>query len=103
MSTYYPINAKYIKGSFRIEFGQYFGSRATAIQLFTETGELEATATVNLPDQLLAPGNVFIKSYSENEELLDSLIVNGIVGEPVRTVKAGFAEVYECPLLIESY
>jgi hypothetical protein len=38
-----------------------------------------ATATVNLPEQSLLPHQVLIKSYSENEGMLQALQEAGVV------------------------
>ena len=50
------------------------------------------------PHEEPEPGNVFIKDYSENEGIMQSMIDAGLISKPVRTVKAGFAEAHECRL-----
>jgi hypothetical protein len=51
------------------------------------------TATVNMPDEQLAPDEVVIKNYSENEGCLPFLITNGVVSEVQRWVGHGMAVV----------
>lgn len=59
------------------------------------------TATVNLTDQgeVPAPGYVFIKDWSENRGVMDSLIAAGLIDRPVRQVYLSFIEAYECAIL----
>lgn len=75
------------------------GSRA--IEILDERGSPLVRATVCLVgyDEAPAPGNVFIKNWSENEGVLESLQRAGIVGEVVRTVPCGYVEAHEVPLL----
>jgi hypothetical protein len=60
-----------------------------------------AVATVNLPDVDLAPDEVIIKNYSENEGILETLHSEDIIGPVLRIVKTGFIEAYVCQLLIK--
>lgn len=67
----------------------------------TPQGEPIATATVNLPELALEPGEVFIKTWSENENMLPFLIANGIVeptGKRVNPTPYVTAEI--CRLLL---
>lgn len=54
-----------------------------------------ATLTVNLPDEPLRDGFVFIKDYAENEGVLQMLLDAGIVEltPKLRKVKSGFVEI----------
>lgn len=78
-----------------------------------ETGEGVAVATINLsevdiPDSPLKDiilkdkGYVFIKDYSENEGVLETLLKEGVVGEPIGTVPVGYTNAYVCKLLINT-
>ena len=60
-----------------------------------------ATATVNLHNEELGEGNVFIKDWSENEGMFKTLFKARVVGGILRKVKTGFVEAFECPLLID--
>jgi hypothetical protein len=62
------------------------------------TGELVATASVNIPDTPMAANEVAIKDWSENEGMLDALVRAGIVSLPVRTVPTGYVSAHVCTL-----
>lgn len=80
-----------------VKKGEY-GNGRTAIQLYdAETGEPIATATVNLPDEPIAKGYTFIKDWSENEGMLESL--KDYVEPTGRTVQTGFVEAKEVKIL----
>ena len=61
------------------------------------TGELEikATTVVECP---LPRNTVAVKDYTENEGMLDWLIKNHIVEEPVGEVSAGFVKIPICEI-----
>ena len=96
-----------------VSFSRYQKGDGTAIQLYVkETGEPMATATVNLvghPNlatrkQFLANGSlehVCVKSYDQNEGLLEILQKAGILGPHACYVSSGFARYPLCPLLID--
>lgn len=97
----------------RLVFSRYLNGRI-AIQLYNddpiqERGyvaqpgtELIAVATVNVADvERLAPDEVLIKNYSENEGMLQCLIGAGIISEPMGEVKTGFVTVARCKLLVK--
>jgi len=57
----------------------------------SETGEPVATATVNLADVRIPDNCVFVKDYSENEGMLDTLYNHGIVESgAIVEVKSGY-------------
>lgn len=65
-----------------------------------ETGEPTATATLNFDGyETLAPDEVAIKHYSENEGMLDVLLAAGIVAPPHRVIPTGFVAVPVCRFL----
>ena len=69
----------------RVVRGRYPNGRP-AIQLFdVETDVPIATATINLPEIPLddEENEVFIKDYSENEGMLQTLMAAGIVSAPI--------------------
>jgi hypothetical protein len=84
-----------------IDVLQYRNGRVALRLVDAYGGAPVATATVNLPDEVMEPGEVAIKDYSENEGMLATLVAAGIVGEPVRTVSSGWVTVPICPLLTE--
>tara|TARA_Y100000592_G_scaffold63269_1_gene98667 strand:+ start:10677 stop:10985 length:309 start_codon:yes stop_codon:yes gene_type:complete len=63
-----------------------------------ETGEPYATATVWVPG--LEEDEVAIKNYSENQGILDNLILHGIVYKPHRSVQNGFVDIPICKLKV---
>ena len=63
-------------------------------------GEPMATATVNMPSFNLESDEVVIKNYSENEGMLETLIVAGIVTPTGKSISNGFVSCPVCKLLI---
>lgn len=77
----------------------YYPNKNTGIQLYeTLTGELVATVTVNLGEELQAEDLAYIKDYSENEGMLDFLQEEGIVKEVVGMEITGYVAVPLCIL-----
>lgn len=74
-----------------------YGSGRVALSLVDEEGPV-ATATVNLPGVKLGPNQVAIKSYAENEGLLEALVAAGVVKPTGQTVRSGYVEVPICEL-----
>ncbi len=66
----------------------------------SDKGEPVATCSVNIPEQPLAPDEVFIKDYSENEGMVDFLVAEGIVERTDRFVASGYVDIPVCRLLI---
>jgi hypothetical protein len=58
------------------------------------TGEPMAVATVNLPDEKLAPNEIAVKDYSENEGMVDTLVKGDII-EPIasRYILSGYVTI----------
>lgn len=81
-----------------IEKHKYANGRVALILMDNE-GQV-TIATVNLPEHDLQPGEVIIKSYSENEGMLDFLTNNNIVSATGREIQTGFVTVHVCKLLI---
>jgi hypothetical protein len=64
-----------------------------------EEGQV-ACATVNLPEHDLQPGEIFVKTWSENDEMLDFLLRNIIVSDTGRNVPTGYVKARVCKLLV---
>ena len=65
----------------------------------TEAGrEPFGMITVNVQQELKS-GRVAIKDWSENEGLLDVLVEEGIVSEPLAYIPSGFVEIPVCRIL----
>ena len=83
-----------------ISKGRYKNNRRALRLIDNQNGELIAVATVNLPNESLEPNEVFIKDYSENKGMLDSLIKNKIISNPIEKIPTGFIKIYKCKILI---
>ena len=82
-----------------VKKAEYLSGKRTAIELVhAQDGDSVAMATVNLPDVELAPSEVFIKSYSENEGMAECLIKAGAIGPVKRLQATGYTHVtvHEC-------
>lgn len=99
----FVMNTKYSKNELATIQKARYGDGSTALIINSlEDGSCICTATVSLEADgaLPAEGNVFIKSYSENEGVLECLVQQGIISEPLQTMPTGFVVVYECKLLV---
>lgn len=72
-----------------VKLGKYPNGR-TAIELICEDGSPMATATINIPEIVLEPNEVILKTYSENEGMLEALREAGIVGAVIDSVQLSF-------------
>lgn len=83
-----------------LEFDKYVSNDRIAIQLReVSTGEYIACATVNLSNESFNEDEVAIKDYSENEGMLETLIDNKVVSEPVRWSHTNYVDIPICHLL----
>ena len=91
-----------VEKELEIMISKYTGSGRTALLLFdAETREPYFTATVNLPDDPLEKGYVFLKGWSENEGLPEELERVGLVELTGRRIQTGFAKAHEAKLLFD--
>ena len=77
---------------------QYENGRPALRLIDAEDGSPITSATVNLPDKRLGKNQVLVKSYSENEGLLEALVAAGVVKPTGQMVRSGFVEVPVCEL-----
>lgn len=72
----------------------FYGDDSTAWVLYSVDGERLCVATVCMADYGRAPddGCVFIKTWSENEGVCESLLAAGLIEPPHEYITAGFAE-----------
>jgi hypothetical protein len=83
-----------------LEFGEYQNNGRTAITLIDENdGSPITTATINLPNVSLNDDEVIIKDYSENEGILNILLINGVVELTGKSVDTGFVNCEICKLI----
>jgi hypothetical protein len=91
---------KFMQWTCHVNKAEYENGR-TALELINaKNGEDVLVATVNIPEEKIAPDEVIIKDYSENEGILQVLVNAKIISEPIRTVHTGFVECPVCKLLI---
>ncbi|QGJ90091.1 hypothetical protein HWC80_gp051 [Mycobacterium phage Indlulamithi] len=98
-----PMRTKYVREDHALLKSNVYVDGSKMIQVFSAIGEPLLTATVCLeaygekPDE----GNVFIKTWSENEGVFEALHKAGVIGNAVRMIPVGGhdAQVAECPLL----
>lgn len=81
-----------------LEKGHYANGRV-ALTLHDEEGQV-ACATVNLPEHDIQPEEIIVKTWSENEKMLDFLISNHIVADTGREIRTGFSVARVCKLLV---
>ncbi len=63
----------------KVEKARYRNKRIALRLIDVDYGLPVATATINLPEQPCEPDEAYIKNWSENDGVLDFLLVNGIV------------------------
>lgn len=79
----------------------YAANDRPCLRLFDcENYEPMATATVNIMEETPAPNCVFIKTWSENEGILEALEKAGVVKRTGRQILCGFGSVAEEAQLI---
>ena len=92
MKTYH-IKTMYYTGKVKIIKMKYAEDNSIALQLVdAEDGEPVARATVCLRHSALAPNEVLLRGWSENEGLPEELERLGIVGPVKRFIPTGFVE-----------
>ena len=88
-----------------LRFGTYSNGRVALMLVgaagFEDEGEPIAKCTVNLPDEPLEEGHVFIKDWNENVNMLDTLVQAGIVSPAISVVLTGGNPAFKCKLLIQ--
>jgi hypothetical protein len=79
-----------------IRFGNY-AQGGTAVWLIDdETGEPVTNVTSWIPG--LAPDEIAIKNYSENEGMLNAFLATGLINPPHRHIHSGFVSFPICRL-----
>jgi len=93
------INSKYTNEDVILTFGLY-SNGTTAIMGKSLNHEPLFTATVAL-DKKPFEGCVFLKGWSENEGVPESLVKAGVVELTGRTIDCGYCKAQEAKLLID--
>jgi hypothetical protein len=78
---------------------QKYANGRTALLLMDEEGQV-ACATVNLPEHDLQPGEMFVKTWGENERMLEFLVKHNLVIDTGREVPTGYVRARVCKLLV---
>lgn len=77
---------------------EYYPNQRIAIRLVNKKfWQPIATMTVNVVDQPLEVGKIIVKSYSENEGLIEDLIERDYVTH-VKAIKVGYTLAFECSM-----
>ena len=85
------MNVQFKQWKCHLVIGEYSNNRIALTLIDAMDGQPIATATVNLPDNTLTEGCVYIKDYSENEGMVDALIKADIIyPDIVNTAKSRF-------------
>lgn len=75
----------------RSRYGYEAGSRIALVLM--QAREPYANLTVNIPEEELADGEFFVKTWSENEPVAASALKSGLFVDTGRRVKTGYTEV----------
>ncbi len=78
----------------------YSNGRVALELIHAVDGDPIARASVNLVEESMAPDEIAIKDYAENEGMLSTLIEAKIISTPLRFVTNGFVQFPICKLLI---
>jgi hypothetical protein len=108
------LRARAMSNSIRIKFmgidcnvqaGRYPNGRMALELIESESGESFLVATVNLPFKSVGPREVFIKTWSENEGVLEALQAAGVLRDKGRLAGFDCPEAHRCvvvhPYLLE--
>lgn len=87
-----PFHVHFQEWECQILIQRYEQGGSLALQLVDEEGSI-ARATANLSNVNLAPGEILIKDYSENEGMLAALITAGVVTDTGRRIRSGHADI----------
>jgi hypothetical protein len=74
-----------------IRIGVYSNGRP-ALTIVDEFGFPFTVLTINLPDEDLAPGDIFVKIWGENAAFIGELLSTGFFFDTGKRVKTGFVE-----------
>lgn len=86
-----------------LRYSTYQKNNRIAIQMMRvlngKDSEPYTVVTVNLPNEAVAPDEVAIKDYAENDGILEWLVIEGIVSEPIWYGQSGYTQIPICKLL----
>ncbi len=100
MATY-KLQLPWYRGKVELEFNKYHVDKSTVMQFYcVRTREPIATATVCVAGSNLEENEVCIKSWSENEGMMEELQRLGIIGPLKRMVATGWVMTSVYALLV---
>lgn len=73
-----------------------YGNKRLALELRDLEGQPYARITLNDPSIALAEDEIIVKSYSENEGILEWLKEHNMVSDPIKWIACGFIK---CPIV----
>jgi hypothetical protein len=91
---------KFLQWECYLVFARYANGRLAIRLMDINDHDEVATATVNIPNVILAENEIIIKDYSENDGMLAALVYGGIVKNPHRYCTTGFVSCPICKLII---
>ena len=83
----------------KFKWETYANNDRPALRIINEHGEVECTATINLPDVAIPYGCALIKDYAEGEGILNELIRLKIVGPAIGYIGTGYVTIPYCRIL----
>ena len=89
--------SKYLK---LVHKGNYGNGRPALALIDPEDGQPYFTVTVNLINEEISEGHVFVKTWSENEGMLQCLTKAGVL-QLVDWRPSGYTEAAECKLMVK--
>lgn len=97
--TKYDFNAKYLKGKMYIQVNRYLLDNSICLSAIEKYGA-RVPLTVCVEGAKPEPGHVLIKTWSENEGVLEELVRLGIVQDTGVKIRTGHTYANLCKLMI---
>lgn len=99
MRTKYKYNVSGHVYTVYLEKQKYANGRI-ALLLLEMDGSQVSCATCNLPEYKIQSDEIIVKTWSENEPMLNFLVNNGIVEDTGLDLPAGYCKARVCRLLV---
>lgn len=94
------ITTKYIDEEVVVKKSTYEENGRLCLRLQSTDGEALMTVSSNLGEFEIANDSIFVKTYSENEGVMEALIEAGVLTEPKGSVSSGFCDFPICRVLV---
>ena len=86
------VKFQFLRETCRLIGSRYIDNDAPAVRVVSEMGEPMASLTVNMPPHIPSEGEIFVKAWSENERLADTLRDTVFFEDTGRRVSNGYIE-----------